>query len=397
MGKWGERRVRRLAQGTSTKRSQLKADEVTQVLREQGAAQLANEAELTLVLDGMELRRAEAEAQEYLMRVKALNGGMVNGYRSVNVLGLGSQGGRGLLYHRLFSSQAPGFVSETNEIFQAIEKTEASLRDFPGPITWVMDAGYDNDDVWWKVWERAERHLVCRLFHYERIILWQTPAGVWEERYLDAVFKHLVKYAQVETELEVRLHGQKRPKRQKVQVEIAATPIRVYRPDHQGTKDTWLVRVTVLDSPNDPWYLLTDWPVVDEGSALRVFIFYRKRWSVEDTFKFIKTCFGAEEVQLLDFQAVRTLVAFAWVAAGFLFHLGLTLEHEEVRLLARLGGWEQRAHRPPGKQILTLGLRRMLDHFTTDALLRQYKREQGDFPPFVRQLMDTFGISPDNY
>jgi hypothetical protein len=44
---------------------------------------------------------------------------------------------------------------------------------------------------------------------------------------------------------------------------------------------------------------------------------------------------------MLKLQAVRTLVALAWVAAGFLFHLGLTLDQPEVRLLARLGGWER--------------------------------------------------------
>ena len=74
----------------------------------------------------------------------------------------------------------------------------------------------------------------------------------------------------------------------------------------------------------------------------------------------VKTCLGIEEVQLLDYDAIRTLVAFAWVAAGFLLHLGVTLEQAEVRLLAYLGGWEERANRPPGKLILTRGLRRLL-------------------------------------
>lgn len=72
---------------------------------------------------------------------------------------------------------------------------------------------------------------------------------------------------------------------------------------------------------------------------------------------------------MLGFEAVRTLVAFAWVAAGFLFHLGLTLDAIEVQLLARLGGWEPRANRPPGKQIITRGLRRLLDLLATEAIL----------------------------
>jgi len=36
------------------------------------------------------------------------------------------------------------------------------------------------------------------------------------------------------------------------------------------------------------------------------------------------------------------LVALGWVAVGFLYELGVTLEWEEVRLLRRLGGGEDR-------------------------------------------------------
>jgi hypothetical protein len=384
---YGEKRVRRMANGETTQRSELDADSVTRVLREHAAATLINEPEVTLILDGMELRREGAESQEALMRVKALDGGLVNGYRSFNVLGLGEDEARGLLYHHLFSSHAAGFASENREIQRAIEATEASLQTFTGPKTWVMDAGFDNDDVWWWVWGHGS-HLVCRVYHFERIVEWQTPTGQWEERYLDATFKHLKPLATVETTLEVRLKGQRRAQRQPVTVHLSAVPIRVYAPgDKTRTQPVWIVKVEVEDAASDPWYLLTDWPVTTEAEALRIFRFYRRRWSVEDTFKFIKTCFGAEEVQMLHLEAIRRLVAYAWVAAGFLFHLGLTLDDAEVRLLARLGGWEPRADRPPGKLILTRGLRRLLDRLATDAILQHHLDEFGDLPPFVKRIL----------
>ncbi|MFN8464297.1 MAG: hypothetical protein U0X20_02040 [Caldilineaceae bacterium] len=85
--KHGERRVRRLVMGESTRRSSgLDAEHLTAILRQQGAEQLAGSAELTLVLNGMELRREGATAQEHLMQVKDLDGALVNGYRSFNVL-----------------------------------------------------------------------------------------------------------------------------------------------------------------------------------------------------------------------------------------------------------------------------------------------------------------------
>lgn len=178
-----------------------------------------------------------------------------------------------------------------------------------------------------------------------------------------------------------------RAKRQSVTVHLPAAPIRVYAPgDKSRTKPVWIVKVEVEGAASDPWYLLTDCPVTTEADALRIFRFYRRRWSVEDTFKFIKTCFGAEEVQMFHLEAIRRLVAYARVAAGFLFHLGLTLDDAEVCLLTRLGGWEPRANRPPGKLILTHGLRRLLDRLATDAILRDHHDEFGDLPPFVKRI-----------
>ncbi|MBL8154085.1 MAG: hypothetical protein JNM70_07870, partial [Anaerolineae bacterium] len=96
-----------MASGESTARSRLDADSLTAVLREGAVASLREETELTLVLDGMELRREGATAQEGLMRVRGLDGKLVNGYRSFNVLGMGTGAARGLLYHHLFSIQQP--------------------------------------------------------------------------------------------------------------------------------------------------------------------------------------------------------------------------------------------------------------------------------------------------
>ena len=388
----GERRVRRMAEGVSTRRSRLDADSVTNVLREQGVANLRDEAELALVLDGMELRRAGAHAQEYLMSVRALDGSLVNGYRSFNVLGMGKEA-RGLLYHKLFSSNTPDFSSENVEIKAAINQTEQALIDYPGAKTWVMDMGFDNDDVWWEIWKHPNSHMVNRVYHMERIVEWQTASGQWQERYLDATFQYMKHLATIETELEVRLQGQKYARRQKVTVELSAVPIRVYHPqDKSRTKPVWLVRAKVVGAVGKPWYLLTDWSVTDADSAVRIFRFYRRRWAVEDTFKFIKTSFGIEEVQMLSFEAVRRLVAYGWAAAGFLFHLGLTLDQPEVRLLAVLGGWEERNNRPPGKQVLTRGLRRLIDQMATQAILDQHIQEYGDLPPFIKRLLATYGF-----
>lgn len=112
------------------------------------------------------------------------------------------------------------------------------------------------------------------------------------------------------------------------------------------------------------------WDVASEAQVLRIFQMYRQRWSMEDSFKFTKGCLGWEEVQLLDLDGIRMLVALAWVAAGFLYQLGVSLEWEVVQVIAKLDGWEPRPDWPPGKLTLTRGLRRILDMLTTNAVLQ---------------------------
>jgi hypothetical protein len=103
--------------------------------------------------------------------------------------------------------------------------------------------------------------------------------------------------------------------------------------------------------------------------------------------RFIKDALGWEEVQLLDLTGVRTLLALGWVAAGFLYELGVTLAWEELQLLARLGGWIPRKDNKPGKLVLTRGLRRLLDMLVTQAFLERYRSDHGDLPPRIASLL----------
>ncbi len=170
--------------GETTQRSDLDPDSVTGGLRQQGVAALRAEPELTLVLDRMELRRAEAAAQGHWMRVKALDGHWVNDYRSFNVLGLGEGNARGLLYHPLFSSSAPGFQSENRIIAQAIAATEAQLHDFATPKTWVAAGFLLHSGL---TLDQAEVRLLAYLGGWEerpnrppgKVILTRACAGCW--------------------------------------------------------------------------------------------------------------------------------------------------------------------------------------------------------------------------
>jgi hypothetical protein len=397
--KEGGQRVSRMVTGESAKRSQINAEALTAALCERGIAHLADAEtdELWVIPDGSELRKPYAREMPMLMQVRNLDGKLVPGYRTMNVLGI-TPSRRGILYHRLFSSKEDDFLSESLEVQRALKTVSQALDKLKQRVmvTWIEDSGFDDVAVWRTIWEQEE-HLVCRLKHRERLIEYQSEQGRWIEGDIERACRQLRLTAKAETEMVVRRGRQKRAKRQRIPVEIYACPIRLtyetnVRREGSGEtvqKEVWLVKVRLPGTRLKPWLLLTDWSVTDADSAVRIFQMYRQRWAVEDSFRFVKDTLGWEEVQLLDLRGIRTLLALGWVAAGFLYELGITLDWEEVQLLARLGGWVPRPDNKPGKIVLTRGLRRVQDMLTTQAFLDRYRDEHGDLPPGIVSLIHS--------
>ena len=390
-----------MAKGTSTKRSEVDAEHVTARLRERGVEQLREEDEVWAIVDPSDLRKPHAREMPALMRVRKTGGepGTVPGYRTLNVLGVGRGGRRGILYHRLVSAEEDAFESESTEIRTALETVGAALAG--KTVTYLLDSQFDDVAVWSTIWQQ-DQHLVCRLKHAERLVEVPDAGGGWRPGTIAEAQGQARELARARTALLVRKRGQRYTKRQPCTVRIAACPVRVrYPTDVRGrrtspkrVKDAWLVVVRVEDVDWEPWLLLTDWPVVDQASAVRAFRMDRQRWAVEDCFKFTKAVLGWEDVRLLDLEAIRTLVALGWVAAGFLYELGVTLDWPEVQLLGRLGGWVPRPDRPPGKTLLSRGLQRLLDHLATAAILRDQIARCGSLPPRLAALLGPAAPTP---
>ena len=397
VAKEGGQRVSRMATGESTKRSQINAETLIVALRERGIRHLAgaNTDELWLIADGSDLRKPYAREMPELMQVRDLDGRLVPGYRTMNVLGV-TPSRRGILYHRLFSSKEKDFLSESLEVQKALQAVGQALQELKQrmTITWIMDSSFDDVAVWRTVWEQNE-HLVCRVKHRERLVECQDEQEQWVQGDVQRARQRLKLVATAQTEMVVRRGRQRRAKRQPIPVEIRACPIRLtYEtnvrregPGETVQKVLWLVEVRLPGTNLKPWLLITDWPVTDADSAVRIFQMYRQRWAVEDSFRFVKDTLGWEEVQLLNLQGIRTLLALGWVAAGFLYELGITLDWEEVQLLARLGGWVPRKDNKPGKIVLTRGLRRLLDMLVTQAFLNRFRSRHGDLPPQIASLL----------
>jgi hypothetical protein len=400
----GGQRVLRMAKGESTKRSEIDAEHLTAQLRKVGVEQLqeSEEEEVWLIADGSNLCKPYAQEMPYLMEVLDENEQVVPGYHTLTVIGVTPKR-RGILYQKVLSTEEPGFVSEPAEVQTMLSTVSRALWEVKASkqITWLLDSGFDDVAVWRTMWEQQE-HMVTRICHRDRLVQWQMESGEWTRGSLEKAAERRKVLASVRTKMEVKRGKQVHPKKQDVDVEISACPFQItyhseMRRPTQGKdqilhKDLWLVQVQVLDTTLEPWWLVTDWPVETEAEAMRIFCMYRQRWGIEDSFKFTKTCLGWDEVQVLDWQAIKTMVALAWVAAGFLYEMGVTFSWEEVQLLAKLGGWVPQKGRFPGKIVLLRGLARLLDMLTTQAVLSRYISEHGSLPPKIAAFLHA--LSP---
>ena len=138
----GAQRILRMATHESTQRSpHLDPAQLTDLLRSHAVAHLSSAPsdELLLIADGSDLRKPSAQAMPHMLRVRSLEGAMVNGYRTLNVIGLKPQH-RGRLYHRLFSSKAPRFKSEPYEVQQALTTVSEAIT----PLKERMPVAVDN-------------------------------------------------------------------------------------------------------------------------------------------------------------------------------------------------------------------------------------------------------------
>lgn len=375
-----ERRLRRLVHHQN-QRTELSAETLTERLQVQGAERVAGSPELIVVLDGSDLRKPHSQKLEYLDTVRDLKGHPIPGYHTLNALGLTPEGRQTLLSHTTYSSQAPGFLSENAIVLQAIKQIVRSLREVGvGRIIFVLDRGFDDLKVL-RLLKKWHVDFVVRVQHTQRRT-WLTPTA--QEQSLQAALQ----LAPISHSFEMA-----RPVVREGRVS--------WRPTHTDVRvqDVWLdqgklaVNAVHLSFPTRPkgeeqgWVLLTSlsvMPGVDAGQVVRL---YLRRWSIEDVFAWTKTALGWEDVRVQDFEALRTLVAMAWVAASFVFTLGASLDTPEVRLLAHLGGYVPHKNRPPGKKTLLLGVQRLAAAYLT----AQTTHQPGDYASEKAAMDKLFG------
>jgi hypothetical protein len=196
------------------------------------------------------------------------------------------------------------------------------------------------------------------------------------------------------------------PKREarKAEVEIRAMAVTVKQPQARSSLPTVTYNVVLVEEVGGPadgtdvsWLLLTTLPIDSEEDILRVIDYYVARWTIEVYFRVLKTGCRVEEIQLETTRRIQNCLAFYRIIAWrvmYVTHLNRTCPSlpctavfddcewksvwrvttkqelpetppslaEFMRLLTRLGGYNNRpSEPPPGPQPVWIGIRRMND------------------------------------
>jgi hypothetical protein len=109
---------------------------------------------------------------------------------------------------------------------------------------------------------------------------------------------------------------------------IVFTPVRLPKLDHP----LWLV-VSRPGSGREPWYLLTNEPILSVDDAWRIVFTYARRWQLETTFRFSKTELAMESPRLWFWDNRLKLMLMVTLVYAFLLSLLLIPDHLKDALL----------------------------------------------------------------
>jgi len=271
------------------------------------------EDDTLLVLDPSDLNKPYAEKMEHLCQVYDGSGGEIaTGYPLVHVIGCNLDSKEIVpLYQRLYSYTAPDFKSENTELLAAID----AVRHHAGNRgIWVIDRGGDRNKLFYPLLERRARFLI-RL-RGDRHLLHGKRRTVARQIAATCCCPYAASIAKMEHGVEKRFT-----------LEFGFRAVRL--PDHKQQ----LYLLVAKGFGAEPLMLLTTEKLSRSYKALfRMLQSYLRRWSIEETIRYIQSCYELEDVRVLRYKGLQNLMPL--VLAVIYFAAVVLDGSEKLRLLS---------------------------------------------------------------
>jgi hypothetical protein len=251
-----------------------------------------------IVVDPTDIRKTYAKKMPYLATVRdGSTGEMVPGYWGCVAVACEPDSRRMIPVHqRLWSAEAPDFVSENHQLLQIID-TIAEATNKRG--IYVMDRGGDRCKLFNPLLKRELRFIVRLVGNRDLIFRGRKR----EAMKLAAGCRML--YAET-------IIKEEKGQEKKCQLEYGFRRVKL------PGRDEDLYLVVVRGFGEDPMLLLTNVPVAKNRKKLWFIVnAYLTRWLVEETIRFIKQSYHLEDIRVLDYERLRNLTALVLAAAYF--------------------------------------------------------------------------------
>ena len=251
-----------------------------------------------IVIDPTDIRKTYAEKMPYLATVRdGSTGELVPGYWSCIAMACEPERRRVTPLHlRLWSAEAPDFVSENHQLLQVIDTVRVATD---GRGIYVIDRGGDRMNLFNPFLDRKMR-FIARLVGNRHLLF----RGQRREA---AELAHGCSMRYAET-----LMHEENGKDRVYHLEYGFR--RVQLPGREEQMNLVVVR----GFGEEPLMLLTNVEVKASRTSLWFIVQgYLSRWLVEETIRFIKQSYNLEDIRVLDYERLKNLVALTMAAAYF--------------------------------------------------------------------------------
>jgi hypothetical protein len=251
-----------------------------------------------LILDPSDIRKKYAKKMQYLATVHdGSEHELGNGYWTCNVVAAEVGDSKIVpLVGRLYSADAPEFVSENHEILTVMDMVAVAVKKRG---IWVIDRGGDRKNLIHPILQRGYRFLIRLIGN--RDLIWSNKAMPVEEIVKDTPLPYAETVVKMDDGKEKVYH-----------LEFGYRNVQF-----PGRKET-LGLVVVRGFGVEPMMLLTTEPLRRSRKVLwRLVRAYLRRWAIEETLRYVKQSYELEDVRVLNYRSLQNIMPLVCAAAYF--------------------------------------------------------------------------------
>ena len=267
-----------------------------------------------LVLDLSDLKKKYAEKMEHMATVHdgSAQGELVSGYWTNQVIAT-EVGNNEItpLHFSLYSQDAPDFTSENDQILATIDQVGKAVQNRG---IWVIDRGADRDAIYEPLLENQRDFIIRMVGKRDLIHQGKIARSLW------LAFGCRLPY---ERSMVKMIHGKE------VRFDLRFGSVPVHLPEMGAP----LNMVVVKGFGSQPMMLLTTLQIKPGIKDLWFIIqAYMKRWSIEETIRFIKQTYDLENIRVLKYTRLQNMMAL--LLAVFYFVAVVLDQSQKLTIMA---------------------------------------------------------------